>query len=468
MTDTNIPKPNDNDKLSADVPVEGPVVDADMVEDIAEAIDLKDRATLISTFEDMHPADIADVLEQVSPNRRKKAIKLVGEDLPSEALAELSEDVRAEALESLPDAAVVEALEELDSDDAAEIAAELDDDRKDRVLERINAGDRAAIETSLQFDDETAGRLMQRDFVAAPEFWTVGQAIDHMRTVEDLPDPFFEVYLVDPGFHLKGAVPLSVLIRSSRETPLSELLVDLSTAVHPHMDQEEVAYIFQQYNLASAPVVDEDGRLTGMLTVDDMIDVIQEENKEDLLALSGVNEGGATQSVMDAVRSRAPWLAVNLFTAFIVSGVISLFETALSQIVTLAVLMPVVAALGGNAGSQALAVTVRAIAERDLVGPSVSRAIRRELFTAILNGLIFALGVGVIAFVWFGDPQLAGVISVAMLATFIWAGLTGVLVPLVLQRLGADPAVASSVFVLTSVDVAGFFAFLGLATMVLL
>ncbi len=443
-------------------------VDAETVGHFVELVEVGARDGLIVAMEDLHPADMADVFEQMPPHVFKQAVKLLRDQLPADMIAELSEDLRAGVLDELSDQIVADVLEDLDSDDAVLLAADLEDDRQERVFEQINASDRAAIETSLNFDEETAGRLMQRDFVAAPEFWSVGQAIDHMRSAEDLPEPFFEVYLVDPAFRLTGVVPLSVLIRASRTTPLKELGVELSAAVKPEMDQEEVAYLFQQYNLASAPVVDEGGRLTGMITVDDMVDVIQEENKEDLLALSGVNDGGSYQTVWDAVLSRAPWLGVNLFTAFLASGAISFFEDTLSQIIALAVLMPVVAALGGNAGSQALAVTVRAIAERDMMGARAGQAVRRELLTAVLNGIIFSIGVGLIALIWFNDPRLAGVISIAMFCTFIWAGLAGVLVPLTLQKLGADPAVASSVFVLTSVDIVGFCAFLGLATIVLL
>ncbi len=434
-----------------------------------EAVDASDRDWLMNALTQLHPADVADILERLPREASRAAILLLGEDLPAETLAELTSEVRQEALENLPDQALAEALTELDSDDGASLVNHLEESRQARVLGQVSATDRAAIETSLQFDEETAGRLMQRDFVAAPEFWTAGQAIDHMRAnVDHLPEPFFEVYLVDPAFHLKGVVRLSDLVCAEREAPLHDLKEDLIAIVKPDMDQEEVAYIFQQYNLTSAPVVDEDNRLTGMITIDDMVDVIQDENKEDLLALSQVNEGGATQSVMDAVAARAPWLAINLITAFLASAAISLFEGALQKFVALAVLMPVVAALGGNAGSQALAVTVRAIAERDLVGPMVLRAVRREVFTALINGFVFSVGVALIALVWFRDPELSSVIGVAMFATFVWAGLAGVLVPLTLRRLGADPAVASSVFVLTSVDIIGFCTFLGLASVVLM
>ncbi len=263
-------------------------------------------------------------------------------------------------------------------------------------------------------------------------------------------------------------MPVARLLRYARETPLKDIMKDVPVQVRPEMDQEEVAYLFRQYNLASAPVVDEAGRLTGMITIDDIVDVIQEEAEEDILALSGVSEAGVNQSVFSAVRARIPWLAINLLTAFLASLVVSMFEGVIDRVVALAFLMPVVAGLGGNAGSQALAVAVRAIAERDLEGPLVVRAVRREALTAIINGICIAALASIVVLVWFRDPRLAMVIFASMSITFTWAGLIGILAPLTIKRLGADPAVASSVFVLTSIDLMGFFVFLGLASIVLL
>ncbi|MDZ4759954.1 MAG: magnesium transporter [Alphaproteobacteria bacterium] len=421
------------------------------------------------TINDLHPADAADLLEHLPPDAFRKAIHLLDARLPAEAVAELSDEMREAALAQISDAGIASIIENLDSDDASFILNDLEDTRRTRILARVSATDRAAIESSLAFDEESAGRLMQRDFVAAPVFWTVGQAIDHLRTVEpdDLPDTFFEIYIVDPAFRLQGSVPVSTLLRSGREAPLKDLMKEAPVQITTQTDQEEVAYLFQQYNLASAPVVDEAGRLTGMITVDDMVDVIQEENREDLLALSGVNDAGGNQSVFSAVRARIPWLAINLATAFLASTVVSLFSGVIDRYVALAFLMPVVAGLGGNAGSQALAVSVRAIAERDLEGALVARAIRREAITAIINGIIIATLAAIVVYFWFGNLQLTGVILAAMCVTFTWAGLVGILAPLTLKRIGADPAVASSVFVLTSIDLMGFFVFLGLATLVL-
>ncbi len=428
-----------------------------------------DRYMLRRTIKGLHPADAADLLEHLPPDAFRKALHLIDPELPAEALAELSDEARHTALEELSDDAVAGMVETLESDDASFIIDDLEEDRRTRILSRVSATDRAAIESSLAFDEESAGRLMQRDFVAAPVFWTVGQTIDHMRAVapDSLPDVFFEIYIVDPAFRLKGGVPVSDLLRAVREMPLRQIMKELKVQVRPETDQEEVAYLFRQYNLASAPVVDAAGRLTGMITVDDIVDVIQEENEEDLLALSGVSEAGVNQTVTSAVRARIPWLAINLATAFLAATVVSLFSSIINAHVALAFLMPVVAGLGGNAGSQALAVAIRAIAERDLEGVLAARAIRREALTAILNGLIIASIASVVVFFWFRESQLSLVIMMAMTCTFTWAGLVGILAPLTLKRLGADPAVASSVFVLTSIDLIGFFAFLGLATLIL-
>jgi magnesium transporter len=429
-----------------------------------------DRFRLRRTIKELHPADAADLLEHLPPDAFRKAIHLLDKDLPAEAVAELSDEMRAAALNELTDAGIATMTEHLDSDDASFLLNDLEEDRRTRILSRVSATDRAAIESSLAFDDESAGRLMQRDFVAAPVFWNVGQAIDHMRTVDvdDLPQTFFEIYIVDPAFRLQGSVPVSRLLRYSRETPLKDIMKDVPVHVRPEMDQEEVAYLFRQYNLASAPVVDEAGRLTGMITIDDVVDVIQEEAQEDILALSGVSEAGVNQTVLSAVRARIPWLAINLVTAFLASTVVSMFATVINEVVALAFLMPVVAGLGGNAGSQALAVAVRAIAERDLDGPLAARAVRRESFTAIINGLVIASIAAIVVLIWFRDANLSFVIFSAMSVTFTWAGLVGILAPLTIKRLGADPAVASSVFVLTSIDLMGFFVFLGLATLILL
>lgn len=446
-----------------------PTDEGRQLDDLRHAILDGDGGWLRAKLDEMHPADASDLLEQLSTDDFETAVEMLGGALPSEILIELRDEYREDAVDMLSDAAVVGALDDLESDDAIAVLEDLDADRRERILDEMAPNDRALLEANLLYAEKTAGRLMQREFLSAPEFWTVGQTIDFARdNAEDLPTDFYEVYVVDPMNRPIGYVLLSQLLRTRRDVGLADILTDIQSAIKVDMDQEEVAYQFQKYSLASAPVTDGEGRLVGMITVDDMVHVIQDENTEDLLALSNVSSADGSDTVWDSVRARAPWLAVNLGTAFVASAIIALFEAALNALVQLAILMPVVAALAGNAGSQGLAVAVRAIAERELDGPAARRAIVREALTGLVNGVIFALGVGLIAWLWFGDPLLAAIIAIAMLASFFWAGLSGILVPLSLKRFGADPAVASSVFVLTLTDTMAFFSFLGLASLVLL
>ena len=444
-------------------------VDPVILAAIQTALDNQDKRWLADKLSELHPADASDTLEQLSSDDFADLTGLLGGDFPADILVELRDEYRAVAVEMLSDSVVMAVLPDVDSDDAAALLEDIEEDRRARILEELEPQERARLEQALDFDEETAGRLMQREFVAAPEFWTVGHTIDHARNTGDgLPEQFFEIYVVDPGFKVLGAVPLPLLLRTPREVKLASIMGTIKAQITTEMDQEEVAFLFQKYSLASAPVVDLAGRITGMITVDDMVDVIQEENTEDLLALSGVRSADGSDTVWDSVKARAPWLGINLFTAFFASGIISLFEPVLSAYVALAVLMPVVAALGGNAGGQALTVTVRAIAEREMEGAAARRAVRRETLTGLANGLIFAFGVGAMTLLWFGNLTLALTIAAAILATFVWGGFAGIMVPLTLQRLGVDPAVASSVFLLTLTDTMAFFSFLGLATLVLL
>ncbi len=440
-----------------------------LIAELREAIDSGAAKQVRGLLEAEHPADASDFLEQLSSERFEAVMDLLGGDLPADILIELREEYREDAVEVMSDEAVVEALDELETDDATAVLEDLDEDRRERILEELEPEDRAVLEASFEFDEDTAGRLMQREFLAAPEFWSVGQTIDYAReNAEELPTDFYEIYVVDPTNRPLGYVLLSQLLRTERDVPLAEIMETFHSDIHVDQDQEEVAYQFQKYALASAPVKDHDGRLVGMITVDDMVHVIQEENTEDLLALANVSSADGSDTVWESVKARAPWLGINLITAFIASAIIALFEGTLDRLVQLAILMPVVAALAGNAGSQGLAVAVRAIAEREMEGKAGRRAVIRETLTGIVNGVIFAIGVGLVAFFWFSDVKLAIVLAVAMLASFMWAGASGILVPLTLKRMGADPAVASSVFVLTLTDTMAFFSFLGLATLFLL
>ncbi len=435
---------------------------------IVEALSLDDN-DLRLLIEDIRPEDFSDEFEQLSPDQREEFIERAGDLISADVLAELEDEVVEDILPLLPSSQIATAITELDNDDATQIFEEMEAEQREEVLEVLEPEDRAALEASLAFDDETIGRLMQREFVAAPPFWTVGDTIDHMRaTGEDLPELFFNIWIIDTAFRPIGYVPVSRLMRSSREAPLGDLMGDDLTVVTQEMDQEEAAYLFEKYNLISAPVVDKGGRLVGMMTVDDIIEIIQDENKEDMLALAGVSDAGLTDTAFSTVQARAPWLLLNLLTAILASFVIAAFDYTISEYVQLAVLMPIVASMGGNAGTQALAVAVRALAERDLTAQTAWRAVRREALAALFNGIIFAALLAAITYVWFGRGDIALVAFIAMIINHIFAGLAGILVPLGLKRFGADPAVSSSVFVTTVTDVVGFFAFLGFAALMLL
>ncbi len=435
---------------------------------LVQLADPAQAPALIEDIKNLHPADFADQFEQLSNDQRDVFIDANAELISPEILAELEDEVVEDILPRLPSGQIVEALTELDNDDATQIFEELEAEQREAILEGLEPEDRANLEASLAFDDETIGRLMQREFVAAPPFWTVGDTIDHMRASgENLPDLFFNIWVVDTRFHPIGFIPVSVLTRNQRGKQLSALMDDQVITVDESMDQEEAAYIFEKYHLISAPVLDADGRIKGIMTADDIIDIIQDENKEDMLALAGVSDAGVTDTALTTVRARAPWLLLNLATAILASIVIAFFDYTIDKFVQLAILMPIVASMGGNAGTQALAVAVRSLAERDLTPQNAWRAIRREVLAGLINGLIFAVALAAIAFLWFGSRDIALVAFIAMIINHFFAGLAGISVPLLLKRAGLDPAVSSSVFVTTVTDVIGFLAFLGFAALML-
>jgi magnesium transporter len=414
-------------------------------------------------------ADIADVIEHVPLETALTIARMIGRDLPAEFLADLSWERREEILPQLPAEYVARALGELDTDDAAAVAADIDEKQLGAVLAAADEDTRLVVEEALSFEEETAGRLMQREYVAAPEGARVGDVIDRLRAeAAELPDVFFEIYIVDPVMRPVGAVNVSKLMRARRETPVAEIMAPVKALVRPEMDQEEVALTFQKYHLASAPVVDGAGRLTGTVTVDDIVDVISEEGEEDLLKLAGVSEAAQTDSVMRSVRARAPWILVNIATALAASSIISVFAASIEQIVALAVLMPVVASMGGNVGNQTLAVAVRALASRDLSDANAWRYIVREAATGAAQGLMFGLVLAGVAWMWFHNEGLALAVGLAVVINLAMGGIVGIVVPLMLRRVGADPAVSSSVFVTFTTDALGFLAFLGLATLILL
>ena len=454
MTETKFELPNNSESETINV--------------ITLALAESDDTRLRARISDLHPADFSDQFEQLSSEQREAFISRAGDLVSADILAELEDEVVEDILPLLPSEQLAEAITELDNDDATQIVEEMEDEQREEVLEALEPEDRATLEASFSFDDETIGRLMQREFVAAPPFWTVGDAIDHMRnTGEQLPDLFYNIWIIDTAFKPVAFVPVSTLMRASREKTLEALMDENLTIVRDDMDQEEAAYLFEKYNLISAPVIDHNGRLSGMMTVDDIIEIIQDENKEDLLALAGVSDAGLTDTALTTVKARAPWLALNLITAILASIVISMFDHTITEFVQLAILMPIVASMGGNAGTQALAVAVRGLAERDLTAQNAWRAVRRETIAAIINGLIFASVLALITYLWFGQKDIALVAFIAMIINHIFAGLAGILVPLGLKKIGSDPAVSSSVFVTTVTDIIGFLAFLGFAAFLL-
>ena len=437
---------------------------------ILYAVDIEDQAKLTELMEPLHPADIADLLEQINAFDRSRLIRLYDREFDGEILSELDESIREEVIGVLTPQVLTQAVREMDSDDVVDLVEDLEDHQQETILDALEDVDRAAVQQALGYPEYSAGRLMQREVVMAPEQWTVGEAIDHLRATpeEELPDQFYHIVIVDPRLHPVGNVTLGKLMRSRRETKLMDLLEETFQIIPATQEESDVAYAFNQYHLISAPVVDEEGRLIGIITIDDAMAVLDEEHEEDILRLAGVGEGSLSDRVSETTKQRLPWLAVNLLTAIAASLVIAQFEAAIAQIVALAVLMPIVASMGGNAGTQSLTVAVRALATKDLTGANVWRVIRREVLVGAINGLIFAVVIGIVGVIWFGSPALGFVIAIAMVINMIVAGLAGTAIPVILDRIGIDPALASGAFVTTVTDVVGFFAFLGIAVMVLL
>ncbi len=444
-------------------------LDRRTVASILYAVDVDDRGKLIELMEPLHPADIADLLEQINPYDRSRLIRLYDKDFDGDILSELDEAVREEVINVLRPDVLAEAVREMESDDVVDLLEDLEEPQQETILDALEDPDRHAAEQALAYPESSAGRLMQREVVMAPEHWTVGQAIDFMRANDDLPEQFYHLVLVDPRLKPIAQVTLGKLMATRREAPLQDIAEEEFHTIPVDQDEEDVAYAFNQYHLISAPVVDAGGRLVGVITIDDAMVVLDEEYEEDMLHLAGVsNESSLSDSVAATSKRRLPWLAVNLCTAICASLVISQFEAAIDQLVALAILMPIVASMGGNAGTQSLTVAVRALATRDLTGSNVMRVIRRELMVGVLNGLCFAVVLGTVGMMWFDSPLLGVVIGTALVVNMIIAGFVGTVVPVVLDRLGADPALASGTFVTTTTDVMGFFIFLGLASMVLL
>lgn len=438
------------------------------VASVLYAVDIDDRDQLVALMEPLHAADIADLLEQINAFDRVRLIRLYGKEFDGEILSELDESIREEVIGLLAPNVLAEAVRDLDSDDVVDLVEDLDEPQQEAILEALEDSDRVAVEKSLAYPEYSAGRLMQREVVMAPDHWNVGEAIDYLRDSEDLPTQFYHVVLVDPKLRPVGNVTLGKLMGSRREVLLKSIVEEMFHVFPATREESEVAYAFNQYHLISAPVVDENERLVGVITIDDAMAVLDEEHEEDILRLAGVGEGSLSDRVIETTKRRFPWLAVNLVTAILASLVIAQFEVALSKIVALAVLMPIVASMGGNAGTQSLTVAVRSLATKDLTGSNVWRVIRREILVGLINGLIFAVVMGIVGVVWFGSANLGYVIAAAMVINLVVAGLAGTAIPVLLEKIGVDPALASGAFVTTVTDIVGFFAFLGLAVVVLL
>jgi magnesium transporter len=436
------------------------------VEQIAHAIHEADVALLRATVAELHEADLGDLVAALEPDDRVTLVELSGSDFDFSALNEVDDSVREEILEELEPETVAEGVRELESDDAVELLEGLDEADQEEILEKLPPSERDALERSLLYPENSAGRRMQTDIIAVPPDWTVGQAIDYLRDTADLPDRFYEIYAVDHAQHWQGAVSLDALLRARRPVPLSDLIDENRRRVSVLDDQEEVARMFGKYNLVAAPVVDTSDRLVGVITIDDVVDVIEEEADEDLKALGGVtSDEELSDNVWTIAKARFNWLLVNLATAFLASSVLGLFEGQLEKMVALAVLAPIVASQGGNAATQTMTVAVRALATRELGPNNAFRVVVREGLVGLVNGLAFAIITGIAAVAWFKIPGLGVVIGLAIVCNLVAGALGGILIPMVLERVRADPAVASGTFVTTITDVVGFFSFLGIATL---
>ncbi|MBT5244846.1 MAG: magnesium transporter [Rhodospirillaceae bacterium] len=447
-------------------------------EEIVLAIEAGNLDGVRDLVAQLHYADVADLLEHLDEDGRDTLIEAFQGVLDSDVFAELDESVRDDLVEKLGVAYVASAVSEMDTDDAVQVIEELEEHEQKQVLEAIPAGERTLIEEGLAYPEDSAGRLMQREVMTVPEFWNVGETIDFLRQQADaeeagqdagsLPDLFYDIFVVDPSHKPVGSVALSRLLRSRRPVTITDIISSEMKLVQVDEDQEDVAYLFGQRDLVSAPVVDAAGRLVGVITVDDVVDVIHEEHEEDIMRLGGVREDDLYEAVGDTTRARFSWLLLNLGTAILASVIIGFFEATIEQIVALAVLMPIVASMGGNAGTQTLTVTVRALAMKDLTSTNAMRVVGKEVLVGSINGVLFAVLAGVVAWLWFDSQALGLVIGLAMIINMVVAGLAGTTIPLVLERNGIDPAIASSVFLTTITDVVGFAAFLGLAAWMLI
>lgn len=443
-------------------------LDPDFVAEIDQALEEERDEIVRELVVPLHYADTADLIESLHGDHRSRLIDLLRPDFNPEILPELPDDIRDEIIERYGFADFAALIEELDSDDAVYILDRMDEAEQAHVLARLPLETRTIVEQGLNYPEYTAGRLMQRELAAVPDYWTVGEAIDYLRSNAVLPEDFYVLFVVDPRHRPVGIVRLNRLLRAKRPVRLRDIMSTELDIMKVDMDQEDVAFLFRRKDLLSAPVVDASGRLVGRITIDDIVDVIDEEAEDDILRLAGLSESSIYVSTWETIKSRFTWLFVNLGTAILASLVIGLFEASLEQIVALAVLMPIVASMGGNAGTQTLTIAVRGLAMKELTASNAMRVVGKELAVGAANGLAFAVLTGAIAWAWFDQPMIGAVIAMAMVINLVIAALSGIAIPLGLERLNIDPAVASAVFLTTVTDVVGFLAFLGLATIFLL
>jgi magnesium transporter len=436
----------------------------EFISTFSEKIETGNIEFINQTLKDLHEADIANLIENLNPNTRVKLIELEEFNINPEIFVELNESIQSEVLQLLSTDSIIKIIKRLESDNAIKIIENLEKDTKEKVLDKLPPKDKFLLEEGLSYPEDSAARIMQREFTAVPSNWTVGQTIDYLRENKDLPEEFLEIFIVDNDFKPIGTVPSSRVLRASRDSKMNSIMIEMPVLISANMDKEEVGHTFENYNLVSAGVVNKNNKLVGMITADDVVTVVQEEAEEDVLRLAGVGDEEITDSVMLKTKRRFNWLLLNLFTALLATWVISNFGASIEQMVALAFLMPIVASMGGNAGMQTLAVTIRAIATKELSKTNFNRVVGKEFLIGILNGIIFAIITAAIVQLWFKQLNLSLLIAISMILNMIVAGLFGILVPVSLKKLNIDPALASSVFVTTITDVIGFLSFLGLGS----
>ena len=441
--------------------------DPSLISDVMDALDTSDRSKIILLTKNLSAADIADIINLIPRSEVGNFISFIESDFNPEILSELDENIREEVINLLGHSYVAEVLQKLETDDAVHVIEDLEEGDKKLILNKIPKVEREELELSLNYPEDSAGRLMSVDFVALNPNINVGEAIDFLRLDNDLPIEFYEIYLIDSSSQPVAAISLSNVIRSSREKSLKSLQSHELITISGEMDRELVAYQFERFDLVSAPVIDEVGKLIGVITADDIVEVLKDEAGEDIKLLGGVGDEDITDNVIQASKGRFSWLFINLITAVLASMVIGLFDGTIEEMVALAILMPIVASMGGNAGTQTLTIAVRSLSTRDLIPLNYKRIINREILVSFLNGVLFALILGILSAFWFGNFALGGVLAIAMVLNMVVAGFAGIIIPLILNKLGIDPALASSVFVTTVTDVVGFFSFLGLAAIFL-